>query len=76
MGFGYGHAFGLDVLLDGVWYDVPPMDGALAFTEELLWVNPGETARENCWIEAYGELPSGTYRVVMSSGLTAEFSVD
>lgn len=62
--WGYGHAFYLETQVDDLWYRIPAEQN-MAFTEELMIVMPGKTAQERCWIEPYGELPAGSYRLVL-----------
>jgi len=71
--WGYGHAFHLEVQLDDGWYRIPA-EQEIAFTEELLIVEAGDTAQERCWIEPYGTLPPGTYRLVLQ-GMTVSFHI-
>lgn len=61
----YGVAFRIDVLLDGVWYGVPPMPGNWAFTMEGLILESGQTETKTYGFTMYGELPAGTYRLVI-----------
>ena len=73
MEWGYGHAFHLETRLDGVWYRIPA-EQDMAFTEELMIVETGGTVQERCWIEPYGVLPTGEYRLVLES-LTVPFEI-
>jgi len=70
----YGHAFWLETEINGKWYRIPA-EQDVAFTEEGLLVSPGGAAEERCWIEPYGELPSGNYRLVFYQNLAVEFTI-
>lgn len=70
----YGHAFWLETEIDGKWYRIPA-EQDVAFTEEGLLVAAGDTAEECCWIEPYGDLPAGTYRLVFYQNLSVEFTI-
>ena len=71
--WGYGYAYRLDVQLSGVWYQVPA-EQEMAFIEILCMLPDGGSVEEPCALTPYGELPAGTYRVVMEN-LTAEFEI-
>lgn len=69
----YGEAFSLEVLLDGVWYSVPTVPAGNWGFVSIGYILPGGEAREESYsLTMYGDLPSGTYRLVVE-GLTAEF---
>lgn len=70
----YGHAFWLEAEIDGTWYRIPA-ERDVAFTEEGLIVPAGGTAQERCWIEPYGDLPAGNYRLILQS-LAAEYIIE
>lgn len=72
--WGYGHAFYLETQVDGHWYRIPA-EQDVVFTEELMIVMPGATAQERCWIEPYGMLPAGRYRLILQE-IAVEFSVE
>lgn len=67
----YGEAFGLEVLLEDLWYDVPPASGNWAFTSIGLLIQDGETQEKTYQLDMYGDLPAGTYRLV-AEGLSVE----
>ena len=71
--FGYGHAFSLDVQIDGVWFRVPP-EKDIAFTEELMMIMSGGESEEKFYIAPYGDLPKGLYRI-NNAGYVIEFSI-
>ena len=72
----YGEYFSLQVLLNDEWYAVPSTpEHNWAFTDIGLILEPGQTREENYSLTMYGELPAGTYRLVVE-GLTAEFEVE
>lgn len=53
---------GLDVLLDGRWYDVPCKDGASAGVGLTLGLGEAVSGRGS--LDGYGRLPDGEYRAV------------
>ena len=61
----YGRHFRLDVLLNGVWYNLPTMPGNWEFTDDGLVVASGETETKTYNLMMYGQLLPGTYRLVM-----------
>jgi hypothetical protein len=69
----YGEYFRLDVLLNGVWYEIPTMPGHWGFNDIGLSIQSGESQNKTYNIAMYGELPAGTYRIV-AYGLSAEFA--
>lgn len=69
----YGEAFSLDVLVDGQWYAVPVLpDKNYGFVSIGYPLQSGTTAEKTFYLGMHGDLPSGTYRLVVE-GLTAEF---
>ncbi len=72
----YGQEYAIQVLLDGVWYDVPMLPGNWGFTTELLTLPEGESVERGYNFNLfYGELPMGTYRLVVA-GIAAEFEIE
>ena len=71
----YGEAYSLDVLLDGVWYSVP-MEPSVnwGFTSIGYTLGAGSSKEKSYYLNMYGDLPSGTYRLVVE-GLTAKFEI-
>ncbi|MBP3634534.1 MAG: hypothetical protein J6J43_08185 [Oscillospiraceae bacterium] len=69
--WGYGYDYGLQVLLDGVWYNVPA-EQEMAVVEVLCMLLAEDSAEETYSLAPYGYLPPGTYRFV-TQGLAAEF---
>lgn len=68
----YGEYFSLHVLLDGVWYHVPPTaEMNWGFTDIAYVLAPGETRNESYSLMMYGDLPEGQYRLVVE-GLSVE----
>lgn len=54
-----------EVLLDGAWYEVPiRSDNHYGWTLEGLTTRPRETYSGRLWLEPYGPLPDGDYRLV------------
>lgn len=70
----YGEYFSLQVLLDDVWYEIPPMPGEHGFADIASILPPGRTQEETYDLTMYGKLPSGTYRLV-TEGLSAGFEL-
>ena len=70
----YGDGFSLQVLLDGVWYNVPELPGNWAFNAIGYSLPAGETTERTYRLDFYGGLPAGTYRLE-TEGLTAEFNI-
>ena len=71
----YGEYFSLNVLLDGVWYDVPVLDDKnYAFTDIGILLPAGESHEKSYNLSMYGTLPKGPYRLVVF-GMSAEFSI-
>ncbi len=52
---------GVEVLLDGIWYEVPCENYATAGVDRIT--GPGETFRAKPILEPYGKLPDGQYRL-------------
>ena len=71
----YGEMFSLQVLLDDVWYDVPAMPGEWNFRLLAHYIPDGEARGKIYNIGMYGNLPTGTYRLVADQ-LSAEFIVE
>lgn len=71
----YGEVYSLQTQIDGKWYVVPTIPGNWGFTMPLYILPAGESAEKSYNIEMYGELPEGTYRIVVEN-LTAEFEMD
>ena len=69
----YGEHFSLHVLLEGQWYDVPPLPD-WAFTDIGLIVPPGGEVEHIYHLAMFGDLPSGTYRIA-AYGLYVEFDL-
>ena len=72
--WGYGYAYGVQVLLDGAWFEIPA-EQERSFIEILLMIPQDASTEETYTLEPYGDLPAGTYRIV-SHGLTIEFVVE
>ena len=72
--WGYGLDFGLQVLVDDVWYIVPAEE-EIGFCMVLMLLPPGESAEQTYSLASYGELPAGTYRFVTQQ-LSSEFTVE
>lgn len=72
--WGYGLSYGIDVLLDGVWYDVPIMpDQNLVIPAIAVVLPAGKTQEESYSLSVFGDLPAGTYRLT-AEGMSVEFT--
>ena len=71
----FGEYYALDVLLDGAWYEVPPTPGNWGFNDIGYMLSAGDSREESYLLTMYGELPAGTYRIVVYD-LSAEFVVE
>lgn len=69
----YGKYFHLEVLLDGVWYVVPTAS-ELDFPDIAMLLPAGKEQQEEYWLAPYGELPAGTYRIVVE-GMADSFVI-
>ena len=71
----YGEYFSLNVLLDGVWYDVPVLDDKNYGFNDIGIILPARESHQKTYdLFMYGTLPAGDYRLVVF-GLSAEFSI-
>lgn len=71
----YGLDYDIQVLLDGAWYNVPCVPGNWVTLSVACIVSAGESREETYWLEPYGDLPAGQYRLA-AEGMTVEFTVD
>lgn len=71
----FGEYYGLEVKLDGVWYEVPTEGGGWAFHDIAYELASIESGTLTYNLAMYGDLPAGSYRLV-ANGLTAEFIVE
>lgn len=72
-GWIYNEAFRID-FFDGKWYPVPCMPGKGYPSRGGLILFPGESAEITCFLDMYGGLPAGKYRLV-GDNFAAEFTV-
>ena len=71
----YGESFGLQVLWDGVYREIPPQT-PLAVDDLAYPLPAGETAEVVFDTAHYGDLPAGHYRVVLpGDGIAGEFDI-
>lgn len=68
-----GKYYALQVCLDGVWYEIPT-ETELVFEDIAYIVPPNGSVDMTYYVEPYGELPAGLYRVA-AEGAAAEFSL-
>ena len=67
----YGEDYALQVLLDGGWYHVPPMNpDGLLFHSIGYGLEPGQSTDVTCSLLPFGKLPAGQYRV--SKGISLQ----
>ncbi len=73
----YGMHFGIQALVDGVWYNLPTIPGlGYEYMIEIAAILPaGETRKEVFKLEMYGALLPGTYRLV-KEGMKVEFEIE
>lgn len=58
----FGKEYFIQLLKDGAWYNI---EAVTDWTQELIEIEPDQKYEEDLdWSAYYGELPSGTYRVV------------
>lgn len=69
----YGEGFSLQVKLDGSWYCIPARDD-MYFIAIANIMRAGQGTKKTYDLSAYGELPSGKYRIVID-GASAVFNV-
>ena len=70
----YGLYYGLQVQLDGQWYEVPA-EMSVAVNDIAMVLSDGMSTEETYWLAPYGDLPAGTYRLV-AEHMAVEFSVE
>ena len=61
----FGVHFRVDVLLGGGWYNIPTAPGGWVFVDIGLILEAGQTRVRTYSLDMYGELPPGTYRLVV-----------
>lgn len=70
----YGEYFALHVLIDGVWYVVPPVPGSWGFCD-IAHILPAQSSQEQTYtLNMYGSLPDGSYRLT-AENLAVEFEL-
>lgn len=72
-GWIYNEAFRID-FFDEKWYPVPRMPGEKIYSRFGLILFPGESAEITCFLNMYGGLPAGKYRLV-GDNFSAEFTI-
>lgn len=71
----FGESYNIDVLLDGVWYDVPTLPDQELTIPAISWVlDAGKTQTMTYSLYVFGELPAGTYRLT-AEGMSVEFTI-
>lgn len=72
----FGESYNIDVMLDGVWYDVPILPGETLLIPAISWIlDVGKTQQKTYSLHVFGELPAGTYRLT-AEGMSVEFSMN
>lgn len=71
----YGEYFGLQVLLEGEWYEVPAAEGDYAFIDIAYILPAGERQSKTYSLSMYGDLPAGTYRLTVE-GMSVEQTIE
>ena len=72
----YGMGFWIDALLDGVWYPIPTAPGrGLEILGIAFHIKAGQTETSTYDLNAFGDLPPGTYRLV-KYGMYVVFEID
>lgn len=69
----YGEGFSLQAKLNGSWYCIPAKED-MYFIDIANIMEAGQGTKKTYDLSAYGELPSGTYRIVIE-GASAAFHV-
>ena len=74
----YGEMFDLDLLLDGIWYDMLPLSNAWGFDDYGIGLGAGESVKKAYdFTMYYGVIPEGKYRLCISDKkLVVEFAVE
>ena len=70
----HGTSYWVEVCLDDVWYAIPTVSGNRGFTMELHSFPPGESETKKSYLDMYGKLPAGKYRINFQ-GVLAEFEI-
>lgn len=72
----FGEGYTVDALVDGVWYGIPvPLGRGLDPVPAIAWgIHPGAVIERSYSLESYGELPPGTYRLIVE-GMSVEFAL-
>ncbi len=71
---GYSEYFSVQAKINGEWYDIPAKED-IAFID-IAWLLPAGESREKQYeYSRYGDLPKGTYRLVVE-GSAAEFEIE
>lgn len=71
---GYPEYFSVQAKIGGEWYDIPAKED-MAFND-IAWLLPAGESREKQYDYSwYGDLPKGTYRLVVE-GSAAEFEIE
>lgn len=60
----YGEYYSLQVLLDGMWYEIPAVPGNWGFNDIAYIIQDGEKQDKTFHLTMYGNLPAGVYRLV------------
>ena len=61
----YGVHFRVELLLDDIWYNIPKTSENWGFIDIGLTLEAGQSETKTYGLHMYGELPPGTYRLVV-----------
>ena len=71
----FGEYFSLQVLLNDAWYNVPVLSDRNYGFHDIAWLlSAGKTQAKTYNLSMYGDLPAGTYRLVVEN-MSVEFLV-
>ena len=66
----YGSTYRLDILIEDQWYEVPvTADVNWGFTSEAIYLTPDEDNEASYSMQMFGDIPGGTYRLVVLDDL-------
>lgn len=71
----FGESYDIEAFVDGVWYDIPLSPGEYNPIPAIgLMLKPGNTWGKTYALAPYGDLPAGTYRLIVE-GMSVEFTL-
>lgn len=69
----YGEYFSIQTKIDDIWYEIPAKE-SMAFIDIATMIKAGAKVDKTYDLSAYGELPSGKYRIVVE-GTASTFNI-